>query len=136
MPRMNIKRTCKNRFLRCPTSEISLCGFGHTSGREPNVKNRVSVMQRLGMGDHPGVLARSVWRLKSLVARSAERSEARSADYSGQTGRQWDPVRLSVCGDLSHILVDTIIWDPLGPDPHAICRQNMSPFPAPAGPCF
>ena len=80
MPRMNIKRTCKNRFLRCPTSENSLCGFGHTSGREPNVKNRVSVMQRLGMGDHPGVLGRSVWRLKSLVC-TMDRSPT---EYGGQ----------------------------------------------------
>ena len=31
-----------------------------------------------------------------VIARSAERSEARSADYSVQTGRQWDPVRLCV----------------------------------------
>ena len=35
-------------------------------------------------------------RSREIVARSAERSEARSAGYSVQTGRQWEPVRLCV----------------------------------------
>ena len=72
-----------------------------------------------------------------MIARSAERSEARSADYSGQTGRQWDPVRLlSVVVVVVDILGGPLFWDTCGPDPRAICRQNMVPLPASEGSTF
>ena len=42
MPRMNIKRTCKNRFLRCPTSENHFVGLAPRRGE--------SQMSKIGVG--------------------------------------------------------------------------------------